>query len=403
MNWSKFWHSLLTIAERYYVIAGLAFLVFYILLGKRIGWKKIQLKFPGWSDYRRELFFSTISILIFSLPPLILIQNNVLRPHTTFYASISLHGWVYFFAVFPLMFLIHDTYFYWTHRLIHHPKLFRLFHLVHHRSVNPSPWAAYAFHPLEAFAESLIFVIFLFTIPMTIWHLSVFFVLSLFYNVYGHLGYELYPASFNRHWLGRWVNTSVSHNLHHHYFKGNYGLYFLFWDRMMGTLREDYDSAYQEVKTRSRGAVAARPQKAVMVVLLMVAGAVSVRAQVRSGDITGVWLTHGDKPAKIQIYSSAGEYYGKIISLQSPMENGKPVVDKNNPDVSKRGQPVVGLMLLTGFKFDKDQWDDGHVYDPTNGKTYSCIISLKDAGTLKVRGYVGFSMFGRTEVWTRVQ
>jgi sterol desaturase/sphingolipid hydroxylase (fatty acid hydroxylase superfamily) len=138
------------------------------------------------------------------------------------------------------------------HRLIHHPRLFKLVHLVHHRSVNPSPWAAYAFHPVEAVLESQIFVIFLFTIPINWWHLFLFFVISLLYNVYGHLGYELYPAAFNKHWLGRWLNTSVSHNLHHHYFKGNYGLYFLFWDRMMGTLRKDTDEAYQEVTLRSK-------------------------------------------------------------------------------------------------------------------------------------------------------
>jgi sterol desaturase/sphingolipid hydroxylase (fatty acid hydroxylase superfamily) len=393
MNWSKYGHALLNVADKYYAIAGIAFLVFYVLLRKRIAPKKIQARYPTAADYRRELLFSTVSIVIFALPPLVLVQNDVLRPHTTFYASIPRHGWVYFFGVFPLLFLMHDTYFYWMHRLIHHPKLFRLFHLVHHRSVNPSPWSAYAFHPLEAFAESLIFVIFLFTLPINTWHLFVFFLLSLVYNVYGHLGFELYPAGFHRHWLGRWVNTSVSHNQHHRHFRGNYGLYFLFWDRVMGTLRKDYDAAYTEV--RSRG-------KTVAMVGVLVLGAVlGGHAQVKTDAILGIWQTHGDKPAKIQIYLSGGEYYGKIVSLQNPLEDGKPVVDKNNPDASKRGQPVVGLVLLTGFKFDKDEWNDGHIYDPESGKTYSCILSLKDPNTLKVRGYVGISMFGRTEVWTR--
>jgi lathosterol oxidase len=414
MNWTKFLHALLQVADKYYVIAGVAFLVFYVLLRKRIAWKKIQPRYPAAADYRRELLFSTVSIVIFSLPPLILVQNDSLRPHTTYYASIARHGWVYFFAAFPLMFLMHDTYFYWMHRLIHHRRLFRLFHLVHHRSVNPSPWSAYAFHPLEAFTESLIFVIFLFTIPINTWHLFIFFLLSLMYNVYGHLGFELYPAGFHRHWLGRWVNTSVCHNQHHRHFKGNYGLYFLFWDRMMGTLREDYDAAFSEVQMRSKSP---RAKTAVMTGLLVLGavvgmvsgahaqpGAAGAAGQGSAGAdaIVGVWQTHGDKPAKIQIYSVSGRYYGKIISLRDPLENGKPVVDKNNPDVAKRGMPVVGLVLLTGFKFADDEWDDGHIYDPESGKTYSCILTLKDANTLKVRGYLGISMFGRTEVWTRV-
>jgi len=407
MNWSKFWHALLNVADKYYMIAGVAFLVFYVVLRNRVSWRKIQPRYPAAADYRRELLFSTVSIVIFSLPPLILLHNDSLRPHTTYYASIARHGWVYFFAAFPLMFLMHDTYFYWMHRLIHHPTLFRLFHLVHHRSVNPSPWSAYAFHPLEAFAESLIFVVFLFTIPINYWHLFIFFLLSLAYNVYGHLGFELYPAGFQRHPLGRWVNTSVCHNQHHRHFKGNYGLYFLFWDRMMGTLREDYDTAFSEVHTRSKSRRKATVRTGLLVLGVLVGVVSGAHAQAgaagpgKADAILGVWQTHGDKPAKIQIYLSAGRYYGKIISLRDPLENGKPVVDKNNPDVAKRGQPVIGLVLLTGFTFDSDEWNDGHIYDPESGKTYSCILTLKDANTLRVRGYVGISMFGRTEVWTR--
>ena len=394
MHWSKFLQELLNVADKYYLIAGIAFLVFYVLLRKRITWKKIQPKFPATKDYRREILFSTISIIIFAMPPMILLENDYLRPHTTFYKDVSRYGWLYFWGVFPLLLLIHDTYFYWMHRLIHHPGLFKRVHLVHHRSVNPSPWAAYAFHPLEAVLESLIFVIFLFTIPITGLHLLLFFVISLLYNVYGHLGYELYPASFSKHWLGRWLNTSVSHNLHHHYFKGNYGLYFLFWDRMMGTLRKDTDEAYQEVTGRVKG-------MAVTALLLLVSAA-GVHAQVKADDITGVWLTHGDKPARIQIYKSGAKYYGKIIFLQFPTENGKPMVDKNNPDKAEQARPVLGLEILNGFAFDKDEWNEGHIYDPESGKTYSCTLSLKDPHTLKVRGYVGISLLGRTEIWTWV-
>jgi sterol desaturase/sphingolipid hydroxylase (fatty acid hydroxylase superfamily) len=135
---------------------------------------------------------------------------------------------------------------------MHHPKLFKIFHLVHHKSNNPSPWAAYSFHPLEAIVESLIFVIFLFTIPVHSIHLTIFFIFSLVYNVYGHLGFELYPNGFNKNRLGKWLNTSVAHNMHHKYFKGNYGLYFTIWDRLMGTLNENYDDAFEEVTTRPK-------------------------------------------------------------------------------------------------------------------------------------------------------
>jgi sterol desaturase/sphingolipid hydroxylase (fatty acid hydroxylase superfamily) len=148
------------------------------------------------------------------------------------------------------MFIMHDTYFYWTHRIMHHKSLFNTMHLVHHKSTNPSPWAAYAFHPLESIVEVGIFVVFLFTLPVHTTHIIIFFLLSIMYNIYGHLGWELYPKGFSKSVIGKWINTSVNHNQHHKYFKGNYGLYFLFWDRIMGTIRADYDEAFEEVKSR---------------------------------------------------------------------------------------------------------------------------------------------------------
>lgn len=252
MNWKQFAWLLLDNADKYFFVAAPVFLIFYVLLKKQISYKKIQLKFPKLSDYGREIFFSTLSVIIFSFPPLFLLYVDTIRPHTTFYTNISDYGWLYFICAFPIMIFLHDAYFYWAHRLMHHPKLFKIFHLVHHKSNNPSPWAAYSFHPLEAVVESLIFAIFLFTIPVHSVHLTLFFIFSLVYNVYGHLGFELYPRGFNKHWLGKWLNTSVAHNMHHKYFNANYGLYFTIWDRLMGTLNENYDETFEEVTARKK-------------------------------------------------------------------------------------------------------------------------------------------------------
>lgn len=252
MTWGKFVWLLLDNADKYFLIAGPAFLIFYVFLRKKITYKKIQQRFPKKKDYWREIIYSTLSIIIFSFPPLFMLYSESIRPHTTFYENISEYGWAYAILAFPLMLLMHDTYFYWTHRLMHHPKIFKLFHLTHHKSNNPSPWAAYAFHPLEAIVNSMIFVIFLFTIPVNSIHLMLFFIISLVYNVYGHLGYELYGRGFNNHWVGKWINTSVSHNMHHQYFKDNYGLYFTIWDRLMGTLNKNYDKAFEEVSLRTK-------------------------------------------------------------------------------------------------------------------------------------------------------
>ena len=238
------------ISIRYFVIAGIFWLVWYIIRRKKISFKKIQLKFPTSKDYQREILFSVITIFIFSAVPTIMLLTPV-RKYTQFYTNLEDHSSIYFWLAFPAMFIVHDTYFYFSHRLMHHPKLFKAFHLLHHKSTNPSPFAAFAFQPAEAVVEAAIFAILLLIMPLCKWHLFAFFLLQMVYNVYGHLGWELYPKNFNKNWFGKWINTSVSHNQHHHYFKGNYGLYFLWWDRVFGTLREDYDQTYDEVKSRT--------------------------------------------------------------------------------------------------------------------------------------------------------
>ena len=212
--------------------------------------KKIQTKYPKLNDYAREIGFSITTIFIMSFIPAIVFSSPELTKHTKFYTDIRQHSVLWFVLAFPLMALIHDTYFYWMHRLMHHPALFKVVHLVHHKSTNPSPFAAYAFHPLEAIVEAGIFIVFILTIPVHFIHLLFFFLFMILYNVYGHLGWELYPKGFSKSIIGKWVNTSVSHNQHHQYFKGNYGLYFLFWDRMMGTIRKDYDEKFDEVKSK---------------------------------------------------------------------------------------------------------------------------------------------------------
>jgi uncharacterized protein (DUF2147 family) len=124
--------------------------------------------------------------------------------------------------------------------------------------------------------------------------------------------------------------------------------------------------------------------------------------QAKGDEIVGYWLTRGKNTAKIQIYKSADKYYGKIVWLSEPTENGRPKVDKKNPDAGRRNQQLIGLNLLSDFRFDgDDEWEDGKIYDPESGKTYRCYLTLKDRNTLKLRGYIGVSLLGRTEVWTR--
>lgn len=128
----------------------------------------------------------------------------------------------------------------------------------------------------------------------------------------------------------------------------------------------------------------------------------------KADDILGVWMNE-DKDANVEIYKDGDVYNGKIVWLKDPIreETGKPKLDKENEDESLRSRPVMGLLLLKDFVFDgDDEWEDGEIYDPKNGKTYSCYMEFEDEddmNTLKIRGYIGISLLGRTTYWTKVK
>lgn len=120
--------------------------------------------------------------------------------------------------------------------------------------------------------------------------------------------------------------------------------------------------------------------------------------------VLGTWLNESGK-AKVKIVRRGSKFYGSIIWLREPKyENGKIKVDKENPKKELRTKPIVGLEILKNFKYVGDKkWEGGTIYDPENGKTYSCNITMKDYNTLKIRGYVGITLLGRTTTWSRVE
>lgn len=120
-------------------------------------------------------------------------------------------------------------------------------------------------------------------------------------------------------------------------------------------------------------------------------------------DVTGVWLNASGK-GKVQVYREGGKYFGKIVWLREPLtEKGLPKKDAMNPSVALKSQPLVGLVILREFVFREGEWTDGRIYDPENGKEYKCYLKMKNPNTLLLRGYIGISLIGRTEVWTRSQ
>ncbi len=125
----------------------------------------------------------------------------------------------------------------------------------------------------------------------------------------------------------------------------------------------------------------------------------------KADDLVGVWEpSHGK--ARVKIEKIGNKYYGKVVWLKEPIdpETKEKKRDKNNPDPALRKRRTLGLKILKDFKSNgKGYWDDGTIYDPENGTTYNCHITMKNKNTIKIRGYVGISAFGRTDVWKRLQ
>lgn len=146
--------------------------------------------------------------------------------------------------------ILDDTYFYWTHRLMHHPMLFERVHRVHHESVDPTPFTAFSFHPLEAIVLGIGGLSILPAVLLLPWHPIAVIAAGTFstlFNVIGHLGYEIYPRGWTRFPILRWKTPGYHHYMHHQRVQGNYGLYFRWWDRLCGTEFKDFESRYDRL------------------------------------------------------------------------------------------------------------------------------------------------------------
>lgn len=144
--------------------------------------------------------------------------------------------------------------------------------------------------------------------------------------------------------------------------------------------------------------------KNVLLIVLFKLALTSVNAAGNPDAIVGIWANSSNK-GHIEIYKHQGKYFGKLIWLKNPFDKttGKPKVDKNNPDAAQRNNELMGLVLLRDFNYDDNEWKGGKIYNPEDGKEYKAYLKLKDAKTLHCRGYIGFSLLGKTEIFTRVR
>jgi sterol desaturase/sphingolipid hydroxylase (fatty acid hydroxylase superfamily) len=243
-------------AGRYLVAAGAAFLVVWVWGRARFADRLIRGEWAPKADRRREMAYSASTALVFAGVGTGLYygaQAGVFRLEN---GPAAARGWAWWWASIAILVVLQDAYFYWTHRAMHHPRVFRWMHRVHHRSHNPSPWAAYAFAPSEALVHAAFVPLVTLVMPVNGWALFAFLGFMIARNVLGHLGVELFPAGFATARATRWSTTATHHALHHARPRHNYGLYFTWWDRAMRTTDPTYETAFASIASSPRAIAA---------------------------------------------------------------------------------------------------------------------------------------------------
>lgn len=186
---------------------------------------------------RREIGWSLASAAIYGIPAGIVAWGWDVRGWTLIYRNLDAYPIWYFPASILLYLGVHDTWFYWTHRLMHRPWLFARAHAVHHASRPPTAWAAMSFHPWEAVTGAVVIPALVFAIPIHVGALAVVLSVMTLMGVTNHMGWELFPRIIVRGVMGNWLITATHHQRHHDEYRGNYGLYFRVWDKLCGTDR----------------------------------------------------------------------------------------------------------------------------------------------------------------------
>jgi len=228
---------------RYLLIAGLFYGAFYLWFPHKWQQRKINEKAYKQGQLKKEIKWSIVTALLFAIAGsvvLVLWQKGF----TKVYLNIKEYSlwWLPLSLIIAL--LLHETYYYWLHRWMHRPGVFKLIHKVHHDSNITSPWTAFSFHPLEGLLQAIFLPALLMVLPMHLYAIIIQLTIMTFSSVINHLDIEIYPRNFYKHFFGKWLIGASHHSLHHKQFKYNYGLYFTFWDKWKKTESPLYEKLF---------------------------------------------------------------------------------------------------------------------------------------------------------------
>jgi sterol desaturase/sphingolipid hydroxylase (fatty acid hydroxylase superfamily) len=243
---------------RYLAGAGLMVAVLDLASGGWLRRRLVRIRAVAEGQQGREFLRSMRTVLVFSLVGTGVWVGYLLGVSRLYFVP-EAYGWGWLVASFPVMVVLHDAWFYWTHRLMHHPRGGPLAHRTHHLSSAPTPWTAYSFSAAEATVQALYLPVVLLFVPI---HQAVVFLWMVYMvlrNVMGHSGTELLPRGWLAGGWGRCFTTTLHHEMHHAYGRYNYGLYFTWWDRWCGTEHPEYRQRLQALVASLAAAGTAAP------------------------------------------------------------------------------------------------------------------------------------------------
>ena len=257
---------------------------------------------------------------------------------------------------------------------MHHRKVYRWVHKTHHLSRKPAPWAAYSFAPLEALVEALFLPIYLIFVPTHVLVIAIFLIHMIVRNVLAHAGVELFPRKWMSWPVLRHITVTSHHDMHHEHFDCNYGFYFTWWDRWMGTEHTEYRSRFEGLAGHPLGSTLTST-----VCLLVIGTLVAGKAEAKSCTLDGYWVTEGFG-AIVEMNSSSDELSGTIHWI-----------------FDEEDQKLVGQSLFSRFEREDCRWHSGLILNPQSGRRYRSTITLGNDGNLLIRGCIG--PFCQTQKW----
>ena len=234
------------IAGRYFLFSGIFYFIFYSKDSNKWADRKVNKANFKEGQLRKEMKYSTINAFIFAIVAMLTVllwQKGIMKV----YVNIDEYPLWYLPASLVIYLFLQETYYYWIHRWMHFPKVFKIVHLVHHQSKISSPFTAFSFHPIEGLLQAIILPVLFLFVPIHLYVLIIILTIMSITSVINHLGIEIYPKK-SYSWFAKWVIGASHHSLHHTRTTYNYGLFFTIWDRWLHTESEGFEEVFKGEK-----------------------------------------------------------------------------------------------------------------------------------------------------------